>query len=283
VDSRGGSGSRDNPDVDPAVLSYYERRPEETRLSRGVSQLEAARTKALIRRFAPPPPGTVHDIGGAAGAYAFWLSALGYEVHLLDPVPRLTRIAQDRDRAASHRLASIRLGDARALPWEDASCDVALLLGPLYHLPDPGDRSLALSEAMRVLRPGGLLFAACITRWASLLDGLTFDFLADPEFAEIVSEDLATGRHQNPGDTEGYFTTSYFHTPLEFVSELSAPDRTVLGIFGLEGPARMLTDFDARWRDPRKRADLIRAAEALEDEPSVLGISPHLLGVCRKT
>lgn len=274
--------SSDGPELDPAVEAYYERRPEETRLSRGVSQLEAERTKRLVRTFAPRPPGTVCDVGGAAGAYAFWLAALGYDVHLVDPVARLVDVARERNEAARCALASAQVADARGLPFDDASADVVLLLGPLYHLPDRDDRLLALAEATRILRPGGVLFAACITRWASILDGITHDFLADPAFVEIVKDDLDTGVHRNPAGTPGYFTTAYFHTPEQFSKELAAPDRTVLGVFGLEGPLRMLADFDERWRDPRKRADLLWAAQVLEAEPSILGVSPHLLGVCRK-
>ena len=267
--------------MDPDIHSYYDRRPEETRLSRGVSQLEAARTKALIRRFLPSAPGTAVDVGGAAGAYAFWLAASGWEVHLLDPVERLIGVARERDRAAGRPLASIEVGDARELPFPDDSVDAVLLLGPLYHLPDPEDRRAAIAEATRVLRPGGLVFAACITRWASLLDGLTHDYLHDPDFVALMETDLETGVHRNPGEKRGYFTTAYFHTPSGFSEDLSALDGRVLGIFGLEGPARMLADFDDRWSDPRKRADLIRAAEAVESEPSLMGLSPHLLGVVR--
>ncbi len=50
--------------------------------------------------------------------------------------------------------------------------DAVLLLGPLYHLPERADRLAALAEARRVLRPGGVVFAAAISRFASMLDGL---------------------------------------------------------------------------------------------------------------
>ena len=56
--------------LDPAISSYYEQAPEESRLQRGPFPLEEARTRELIRRFAPSPPATVVDVGGAAGAYA---------------------------------------------------------------------------------------------------------------------------------------------------------------------------------------------------------------------
>ena len=272
----------DLPRLEEAVRSYYERRPEEKRLSQGSSQIEAARTKELITRFAPFPPGVVLDVGGAAGAYAFWLAAKGYDVHLVDPVLRLVDLARDRNAAAARPLASAEVGDARALEAPDGAMDVVLLLGPLYHLTTPGDRATALAEAARVLKPGGFLFAACITRWASLFNGLTLDRLADPAFVTMMEQDLDDGQHRNPDEHPGYFTTAYFHTPDEFRAELEASDVVVEGIFGLEGPAALFSDFDERWADARKRDNLLRAARAVEAEPSLMGLSPHLLGVGRK-
>lgn len=270
------------PDFDRTIESYYERRPEEVRLTQGASQIEAARTKTLLLRFLPPPPAVVLDVGGAAGAYSFWLSSRGYEAHLIEPVGRLLEIAATRNRDASHPLASAEPGDARDLAWPDRSVDVVLLLGPLYHLTRRVERERAIHEAVRVLKPGGLLVGACITRWASLFNGLLHDRTADPDFVAIVDEDLATGQHRNHANHPGYFTTSFFHRPDDFREELSQPGLDVLGVFGLEGPAALLADFDDRWADPRRRADLLRAAEAIESEPDLLGLSPHLLGVCRR-
>ena len=61
------------PELDPAIAEYYGRAPEESRLEHGAFRLEHARTRDLIERHAPPPPATVLDVGGAAGAYALWL------------------------------------------------------------------------------------------------------------------------------------------------------------------------------------------------------------------
>src|ERR1043166_7436835 len=82
--------------IDPAVTEYYERAPEESRLEQGAFQLEQVRTRELIERHAPPPPATALDVGGAAGAYAFWLAERGYAVHLIDAVPRLVEEARRR-------------------------------------------------------------------------------------------------------------------------------------------------------------------------------------------
>ena len=112
------------------------------------------------RRYLPPSPQRVLDVGGAAGAYAYWLAERGHEVHLVDPVAKHLRQAEEAAARRPKILASIREGDARALPFEDASADAVLMLGPLYHLHERADRLKALREAARVLRAGGWLFAA---------------------------------------------------------------------------------------------------------------------------
>jgi SAM-dependent methyltransferase len=267
---------------DPVITEYYDRAPEEARLEQGPFQLEEARTRELIQRFAPPPPGTVVDVGGAAGAYALWLAEAGYAVHLLDPVLRLVAEAQRRSAAAAQPLASCRVGDARALEMPGDTADVVLLLGPLYHLTDPGDRARSLHEAARVLKPGGWLFAAAISRWASALDGLARDLLQDPRFAKIVEQDLRDGQHRNPTDRLDYFTTAYFHRPEELADEVLAAGLALNGVYGLEGPGWILSDVAERMADAHRRAALLRVARMLETEPSVLGSSAHLLAVAQR-
>jgi SAM-dependent methyltransferase len=267
---------------DPVITDYYERAPEEARLEQGPFQLEAARTRELIQRFAPPPPGTVVDIGGAAGAYALWLAQAGYVVHLLDAVPRLVAEAQRRSAAAERPLASCRVGDARALDLSGETADVVLLLGPLYHLTQPVDRARSLQEAARVLKPGGWLFAAAISRCASALDGLARDLLRDPRFALIVEQDLREGQHRNPTERLDYFTTAYFHRPQELAGEVQAAGLVLDGVYGVEGPGWILPDVAERMADAHRREGLLRVARMVEREPSVLGSSAHLLAVAQR-
>jgi len=266
---------------DPTIADYYERAPEEARLAQGPFQLEELRTRELIRRFALPPPATVVDVGGAAGAYALWLAQAGYSVHLLDPVPRLVAECPRLSAAAQHPLASCRIGDARTLDIAPETADVVLLLGPLYHLTEAGDRARALREAARILKPDGRLFAAAISRWASALDGLARDLLQDPRFAKIVERDLRDGQHRNPTERLDYFTTAYFHRPEELAAEVEAAGLALEGVYGLEGPGWILPDVDARMADPRRRSALLNVARALETEPSMLGSSAHLLAVAQ--
>jgi ubiquinone/menaquinone biosynthesis C-methylase UbiE len=264
---------------DPVIADFYDRTPEETRLEHGPFRLEEARTRELIQRFAPPPPAIVLDVGGAAGAYALWLAAAGYTVHLMDAAPRLVAEAERRSSLAERPLASCRIGDARALDVPDATAHIVLLLGPLYHLTEASDRTRALTEARRVLRPGGWLFAAAISRYASALDGLARNLLDDPMFERIVNRDLRDGQHRNPTDRPDYFTTAYFHRPDELAKEIQGTGLTLQGVYGIEGPGWILPDIVERMADPQRREALLRVAGMLESESTVLGTSAHLLAV----
>mgnify|MGYP003694160235 CR=1 FL=1 len=152
--------------------AYYNRGIEAGRLFRSHGLIEFARTQEIILRHLPSPPCTVLDVGGGPGAYACWLASLGHRVILVDAVP----LHVEQARAASARqphapVSDCRQGDARHLDAADATARAVLLLGPLYHLTERPDRLRALREARRVLEPGGLLFAAAVSRYASLLSG----------------------------------------------------------------------------------------------------------------
>jgi ubiquinone/menaquinone biosynthesis C-methylase UbiE len=261
---------------------YYQEVAEEGRLTVGPSQLEFARTKEVVLRYLPAPPATILDVGGAAGAYALWLAERGYQVHLIDPVPRLVEGARHRSESSPNRICACQVGDARELTFNDEVADAVLLLGPLYHLTDPAERLRALREVYRVLRSGGVMFAAAISRYASALDGVARDLLADPSFQAIVQRDLEQGQHRNETDRWDYFTTAYFHRPDELQAEVESAGFNCQGVFGLEGPGWILSDFDERWADPRKREDLLRVARALEREASIVGLSAHLLAVATR-
>lgn len=266
------------------IAAYYGQRAERDRLLYGRGELERIRTQELLARHLPAPPASVLDVGGGAGVHAFWLADLGYEVHLVDPMPdHIEQALENGAQPGVPALASVRLGDARHLEFTGESVDVVLLLGPLYHLTERDERVQALQEARRVLRPGGLLYAAAISRFASLFDSLHSRLYDDPEFMRVVEQDLRDGQHRNPAGRPRFFTTAYFHHPDELAAEVAESGLELVELAGIEGPGHwMVEDFDAVWAEPAGREHILAAARAAEHEPTLMGLGPHIMAVARE-
>ncbi len=265
------------------IVRHYGATDEASRLRTGWFQLEQARTQELILRYLPPAPATIIDAGGGTGVYACWLATRGYQVHLIDPVPKHVEQA----RAASARqpqypLASAEVGDARYLNFVDSSADAVLLLGPLYHLVQEEDRLACLREAHRVVRPRGLVWGAGISRFASLFDSLSSGFFDDAEFAPILTRDLEEAQHRNPTGNPIYFTDAFFHRPGELSRDFSGAGFQLVALLAIEGPGWLARDFDRLWNDPMQRERLLAAVRKVEHEPSVLGASAHIMAIGRK-
>jgi ubiquinone/menaquinone biosynthesis C-methylase UbiE len=266
-----------------ALISHYSSGYEAARLNNQCGLLERERTRELLVRFLHKPPARILDIGGGPGGYACWLAQKGYEVHLVDIVPLHVEMAIAASREQSEApVISATVGDARSLSWESCTAEAVLLLGPLYHLTAKDDRLRALTEAHRVLKPGGILFAAGISRFASVMDGLRMGFLRDKRFAQIVDRDLKDGQHRNPTDEPMYFTDAFFHHPDELRSEVAEAGFAITGIYGVEGPAWLAQDFDNWWNTPEYRERLVKIARVMESDPAALAISAHLMAVASK-
>ena len=105
----------------------------------------------------------------------------------------------------------------------------------------------------RILKSGGYLFAATVTRVASLIDALSRDLLGDAAFLSLVKTDLATGQHRNPTDDISYFTDTFFHRRAEIRAEVEAGGLEVVVQLPIEGLGILARDFESLSRDPRKR------------------------------
>ena len=261
------------------IEGYYLQSAEAERLAADQGELERLRTQQILARELPSPPGVIFDVGGAAGVYAIPLAKQGFQVHLSDPVELHLEQARVRAGSLGVALASIALGDARRLDAPTGTADAVLLLGPLYHLVEHADRLLALREARRVLKAGGILFAAGISHFASLIDGLSRGFFQDPAFRKIVAGDLASGQHRNPTDNPLYFTTAFFHRPEELEAETHEAGFEGVRVLAVEGPIWSAAQFTKSWRDPLQKKELVEFLSLVEAEPSIIGASAHLLAI----
>jgi SAM-dependent methyltransferase len=260
----------------PEILEYYQRGGERDRLSAGHGRLEYLRTLDVLTRVLPPGPASVLDVGGATGVYASALAERGYRVRVVDPVPEHVAAA------AQVPGVTATVGDARQLPAPDASVDAVLLLGPLYHLPERADRVRAWREAARAVRPGGVVVGASISRYASLFDGFVRDHFSDPRFRPLVEHVLDEGTHTHIAGSI-WFTTAYFHHPDEMPGEVAEAGLALQRRIAVEGPVWIAGPrLDEILADPDLTGLLLQMLRRVEEDPTLLGASSHLLTTATK-
>ena len=81
--------------IDENVLNGYNSGIEKDRLRYNLGLVEFARTKELLLEYLPKPPAIIYDIGGGYGEYAWFLTSLGYEVHLFDISEKNIEMSKD--------------------------------------------------------------------------------------------------------------------------------------------------------------------------------------------
>jgi ubiquinone/menaquinone biosynthesis C-methylase UbiE len=269
--------------TDKKMLKYYSKGAERTRLYHGAFRLERVRSQEIIRRYLPKKKKPkILDIGGGCGFYSFWLKKLGHEVYLVDVVEKNIEIARAAARKKNTRLACIEVGDARDLRFADACFDAVLMMGPLYHLTGKKDRMLALREAHRVLKRGGLLFAAAISRYAWMMDTFYYGLEKDPDCVRIMDHDLINGQHRNYTKKFNYFTTAFLTLPDALRKEVKASGFGKVEIIAIEAFGAHVPGFNRNWHDPKFMRLLLKTIDKVEKDSSLLGMSNHIMAVARK-
>ena len=271
MDALSVSPDSDLPEFDADIDRFYTSDYNEAdRLHiNAVGRLERVRTQEVLLRHLPSAPARVLDVGGGPGVYSAWLASLGYDVTLVDPV------ARHREQASGHGTFAVEHGDARALAAADASVDVVLLLGPLYHLLDPAERARALAEARRVVRPGGLIVGAFISRHAPIIDVSAKLLIND----DAMFGRLRRLRHEGRNDANHGFTAAYFHTVEEIRADFAAAGLDDPAVYGVEGPLLGVAVSGLVEDRPDYFEAALRAARLVENDPAMLAANAHLLAV----
>lgn len=277
--------------IDKGVLNYYEAGKEYNRLRTGIGLIEFERTKELLIENLPKPPAVVYDVGGAYGEYSWWLSSLGYEVHLFDLSEKNIEMSGElKGEYPGASLAAAEVCDARCVPRADESADAVLLMGPLYHITDYAERIKAVKESCRLLKNGGVLFAAALTPYSVLLYNLTVyspengeRWIEDAGFLKMVERELRDGCHINPnrGVYNG-LASAHLHTAKALRAELEAGGFSDTTVHGVMGGAWLARDIDELWKNAKSRNALMNTVRLIDTHEEIIGLSGHLLAVSRR-
>ncbi len=139
---------------------YYKSRDEDKRLLSQHGQIEYLTTMKYIHEcishFDHP---SILEVGAGTGRYSVALAKEGYSVTAVELVPHNLDVLKSKLNGTEPITAM--QGNALDLSkFRDRSFDLTMLLGPMYHLYTFEDKARALSEAVRVTKPGGYILVA---------------------------------------------------------------------------------------------------------------------------
>lgn len=150
------------------LIDFYNTYDEDSRLTSRHGSVEFLTTMRYIQKYLETDS-RILEIGAGTGRYSHALARQGYPVDAVELIQHNIDIFQKN--SSPEEKISIIQGNALDLSaFSDDQYDITLLLGPLYHLYSKGDKWQAIREAIRVTKPGGVVFAAYVISDGCLLD-----------------------------------------------------------------------------------------------------------------
>ena len=140
--------------------NYYNNYDEEGRLLSKHGKVEYITTQKYIHDCIQGISAKkILEIGAGTGRYSIALAKEGFNVTAVELFEH--NINQLKQKLDGSEPIDVLQGNALDLSgFEDESFDMTLLLGPMYHLYSKQEKLQALSEAVRVTRPGGYILVA---------------------------------------------------------------------------------------------------------------------------
>jgi S-adenosylmethionine-dependent methyltransferase len=261
------------------IAEFYNSNPngEEERLT--AHQLEFDLTFRYLQKYLPSQ-GNILEVGAATGRYTVELARQGYQVTAVDlSAALLDRCRQRLITAGVDSQVRLVVADARQLDAvTERDFDAVLLMGPLYHLIEAADRTLALQEAVDRLREGGVLISAFLSRY-----GVLGDFIKRIphwiEDQEHVRSFMTHGRRPDSAPRGGF--RAYFANVTELPPLHEALGLETLVVAAAE-PGISADDESYNRLSPTQRQLWLDLLYEVSTEPSIVGASRHLLYIGQK-
>jgi len=174
---------------DKYLNEYYSNYDEEGRLLSKHGLVEFLTTTRYIDKYLKTGM-KIFEVGAGTGRYSLHYAKKGFYVESVELIQH--NIELFRDKITADMNVQLNQGNACDLSmFDDNQFDVTLLLGPLYHMYNLEDKKKAVLEALRVTKPGGIVYIAFIMNDAVVLDwGLVSGNLARGIKDGLITDDF---------------------------------------------------------------------------------------------
>jgi len=255
--------------------NYYAARNEEDRLKSRHGLVEYLTTMRYVEEYLTKGARVI-EIGAGTGRYSRTIADMSHKVEAVEPMSTNIEIFRQNLKPSQ----DINITQANALDlskFASNSFDIALLLGPLYHLYTDSEKHQAIAEAIRITKPGGVIFAAyCLSDASIALSGFGRSRFSVKEYMRLGLIDPAT-----------FATTSRLQDIFELVRKEDI-DR-IMAPFAVERLHYVATDLFSHWireglaeMDDETYALYLRYHFAICERPDIVGASHHSLDIFRK-
>jgi ubiquinone/menaquinone biosynthesis C-methylase UbiE len=264
------------------VIDYYSSFDEWGRLDR--EPLEFTINLHYIRQYLPSS-GNVLDNGAGPGKYSMELAKLGYNVTLSDITPQLVEIAKQKasELGLTEQFNGFHVLNATHLDGvANEIYDASLMLGPLYHLQKEEERVSAVRELFRVTKRNGIVFVAFQSRMRMTITSLQFPQYWKPnDNMDSIYEFYENGIFNH--NDKGRFTGAYYFNMDEIKPFMEKVGFETIDLIGSSSFGAMLKNEQKQyWADQGEYEKLINFLITTAKDPSLLGISSHLLYIGRR-
>jgi len=253
---------------------YYANRNEDERLTSRHGLVEFLTTMRYIEEYLTPGANII-EIGAGTGRYSRTIADMGYKVEAVELISSNIDVFRENLKPTQ----DINITQANALDlsmFADNTYDITLLLGPLYHLYSDADKRQAIAEALRVTKPGGVVFAAYCLSDAAIISGFKSNKFDVKEYVKHGKINPLT-----------FNTISQPEDIFELVRKEDI-DR-IMAPFAAERLHYVATDLFTLWisdavdaMDDETFALYLRYHFAVCERADMVGASPHSLDIFRK-